>query len=125
MGLGWFTQNRKPEFRHSVIGNIILGHPRQENHEPEEDREEITELCTNTASRLISRQSSAALGRGKQVVEILKLSIAAPKSSSWTSRTSALAPPELRSSWRQSNSDGSDLALVPSSPTKTAHCAFG
>ena len=66
LGIGMVHQNRKLIPAHSVLENIILGHPGAGSI-PDMKRtgDEIIELCTDTASKSISRPRSGSFRRGE------------------------------------------------------------
>lgn len=96
LGIGMVHQNRKLVAAHSVIENIILGHPHAQgviNLKRAED--EIDELCDRYGFKIDLRAKVWQLSEGeKQVVEILKALYRGAKVLIMDEPTSALAPPE-------------------------------
>jgi ABC-type uncharacterized transport system ATPase subunit len=116
LGIGMVHQNRKLIPAHSVIENIILGHPsagRIMNLKRTGD--EITELCTKYGFKIDLKAKVWQLSEGeKQVVEILKALYRGAKILILDEPTSALAPPEVEKLLASIKiMTGSDLALVP------------
>jgi simple sugar transport system ATP-binding protein len=115
-GIGMVHQNRKLIPAHSVIENIILGHPSAGRiTNLKRTGEEITELCTKYGFKIDLKAKLWQLSEGeKQVVEILKALYRGAKILILDEPTSALAPPEVEKLLASIKlMTGSDLALVP------------
>ncbi|HLC05455.1 MAG TPA: ABC transporter ATP-binding protein [Anaerolineales bacterium] len=116
LGVGMVHQNRKLIAAHTVIENIILGHPRA-GKIPDlgRTRDEIAELCDRYGFKIDFKAKVWQLSEGeKQAVEILKALYRGARILILDEPTSALAPPEtekLLASIRIMTRD--DLALVP------------
>ncbi len=115
-GIGMVHQNRKLIPAHSVIENIILGHPRAGNVlNLKRAGKEITELCDKYGFKIDLKAKVWQLSEGeKQVVEILKALYRGAKILILDEPTSALAPPEtkrLLESIQIMTND--ELAIVP------------
>ena len=97
-GIGMVHQNRKLISAHTVIENIILGHPRAGailNLKRAE--KEITELCNKYGFKIDLKAKVWQLSEGeKQVVEILKALYRGAKILILDEPTSALAPSETK-----------------------------
>jgi ABC-type uncharacterized transport system ATPase subunit len=116
LGIGMVHQNRKLIPAHSVIENIILGHPRAGNIiDMKGTAEEITELCDKYSFKIDLMAKVWQLSEGeKQVVEILKALYRGAKILILDEPTSALAPPETKKLLASIKiMTGDDLALVP------------
>jgi simple sugar transport system ATP-binding protein len=116
LGIGMVHQNRKLIPAHSVIENIILGHPSAGSiMNLKRTGEEITELCTKYDFTIDLKAKIWQLSEGeKQVVEILKALYRGAKILILDEPTSALAPPEIEKLLASIKiMTGSDLALVP------------
>lgn len=116
LGVGMVHQNRKLIPAHSVIENIILGHPRAGNIlNLRRTGEEITELCAKYGFNIDLKAKVWQLSEGeKQVVEILKALYRGAKILILDEPTSALAPPEIKKLLDSIKiMTGDDLALVP------------
>jgi len=116
MGIGMVHQNRKLIPAHTVIENIILGHPRAGNIlNLKRTGKEITELCDRYGFKIDLKAKVWQLSEGeKQIVEILKALYRGAKILILDEPTSALAPPEtkrLLESIRIMTRD--ELAIVP------------
>jgi ABC-type uncharacterized transport system ATPase subunit len=116
LGVGMVHQNRKLIPAHTVIENIILGHPKAGNiPDLKRTRDEIDELCDRYGFKIDLKARVWQLSEGeKQVVEILKTLYRGARILILDEPTSALAPPEtekLLASIRIMTGD--DLALVP------------
>jgi simple sugar transport system ATP-binding protein len=116
LGIGMVHQNRKLIQAHSVLENIILGHPNIgliPNLKTAEA--EISELCDRYGFKIDLGAKVWQLAEGeKQVVEILKALHRGARVLILDEPTSSLAPPEterLIESIRKMTRD--DLALVP------------
>jgi simple sugar transport system ATP-binding protein len=116
LGIGMVHQNRKLIAAHSVLENIILGHPGM-GWIPDLKRAqtEIAELCDRYGFKIDIGARIWQLSEGeKQVVEILKALYRGARILILDEPTSSLAPPEtekLIESIRRMTGD--DLALVP------------
>jgi ABC-type uncharacterized transport system ATPase subunit len=116
LGIGMVHQNRKLIPAHTVLENIILGHPAM-GRVPNLNRarSEITALCDRYGFRIDLGARVWQLSEGeKQVVEILKALYRGARILILDEPTSSLAPPEtekLIESIRKMTGD--DLALVP------------
>lgn len=116
LGIGMVHQNRKLIPAHSVIENIILGHPsagRVMNVKRTGD--EIRELCIKYGFKIDLKAKVWQLSEGeRQVVEILKALYRGARILILDEPTSALAPPEVEKLLASIKiMTGSDLALVP------------
>lgn len=116
LGIGMVHQNRKLIPAHSVIENIILGHPsagRIMNMKRTGD--EITQLCDKYGFKIDLKAKVWQLSEGeKQVVEILKALYRGAKILILDEPTTALAPPEVKKLLASIKiMTGDDLALVP------------
>jgi ABC-type uncharacterized transport system ATPase subunit len=116
LGIGMVHQNRKLIPAHSVIENIILGHPKAGTIlNLKRTTDEINELCGKYGFKIDLKAKVWQLSEGeKQVVEILKALYRGAKILILDEPTSALAPPEtvkLLESIRIMTEK--DLALVP------------
>ena len=98
MGIGMVHQNRKLIPAHTVIENIILGHPRAGTIlNLKRAGKEITELCDKYGFKIDLKAKVWQLSEGeKQVVEILKALYRDAKILILDEPTSALAPPEIK-----------------------------
>jgi ABC-type uncharacterized transport system ATPase subunit len=116
MGIGMVHQNRKLVSAHSVIENIILGHPHAGAIlNIKQAGEEIDELCGKYGFKVDLNAKVWQLSEGeKQVVEILKALYRGAEVLILDEPTSALAPVEteklLASVETMANND---LAIVP------------
>jgi ABC-type uncharacterized transport system ATPase subunit len=116
LGIGMVHQNRKLIPAHTVVENIILGHPNA-GAVPDlrRTREEIAELCDRYGFKIDLKAKVWQLSEGeKQAVEILKTLHRGARILILDEPTSALAPPETRKlleSIRFMAAD--DLALIP------------
>jgi ABC-type uncharacterized transport system ATPase subunit len=116
LGIGMVHQNRKLISAHSVIENIILGHPSAGNIlNLKKATEEITELCDRYGYKLDLKAKVWQLSEGeKQVVEILKALYRGAKILILDEPTSALAPPETEKLLASIQiMTGDELAIVP------------
>ena len=116
LGIGMVHQNRKLISAHSVIENIILGHPRAGTMiNLKETTEEISRLCTKYGFKLDLKAKVWQLSEGeKQVVEILKALHRGAKILILDEPTSALAPPEIEKLLASIQiMTENDLALIP------------
>jgi simple sugar transport system ATP-binding protein len=116
MGIGMVHQNRKLVYAHTVIENIILGHPHARGIlNLKKAEEEIDELCGKYGFKVDLSTKVWQLSEGeKQVVEILKALYRGAEVLILDEPTSALAPVEteklLASVEAMANND---LAIVP------------
>jgi ABC-type uncharacterized transport system ATPase subunit len=116
LGIGMVHQNRKLIPAHSVIENIILGHPSAGNIlNLKRAGEEITELCDRYGYKVDLKAKVWQLSEGeKQVVEILKALYRGAKILILDEPTSALAPPETEKLLASIQiMTGDELAIVP------------
>jgi simple sugar transport system ATP-binding protein len=116
LGIGMVHQNRKLIPAHTVIENIILGHPKAGRiPDLKRIRGEIEELCDRYGFKIDLKAKVWQLSEGeKQAVEILKTLYRGARILILDEPTSSLAPPEtekLLASIRIMTGD--DLALVP------------
>jgi ABC-type uncharacterized transport system ATPase subunit len=116
LGIGMVHQNRKLIPAHTVIENIILGHPRAGTIlNLKGTGEEITELCDKYGFKLDLKAKVWQLSEGeKQVVEILKALYRGARILILDEPTSALAPPETEKLLASIEAMARDeLAIVP------------
>ncbi|MFC1975020.1 ABC transporter ATP-binding protein [Chloroflexota bacterium] len=116
LGIGMVHQNRKLVPAHTVIENIILGHPRAEGVlNLKRMGEEIETLCQRYGFKIDLRSKVWQLSEGeKQVVEILKALYRGAKVLILDEPTSALAPPETKKLLASIETMAQDeLAIVP------------
>ncbi len=116
LGIGMVHQNRKLIPAHTVLENIILGHPKAGSiPDMRRTRAEIAEICDRYGFKIDLKAKVWQLSEGeKQAVEILKTLYRGARILILDEPTSALAPPEtekLLASIRIMTGD--DLALVP------------
>jgi len=116
MGIGMVHQNRKLIPAHTVIENIVLGHPKAGTIlNFKRVGKEIIDLCDRYGFKIDLKAKVWQLSEGeKQVVEILKALYRGAKILILDEPTSALAPPEtkrLLESIRIMTND--ELAIVP------------
>jgi simple sugar transport system ATP-binding protein len=116
LGIGMVHQNRKLVSAHTVLENIILGHPRAGRIlDLKRTGDEITELCERYGFKIDLRAKVWQLSEGeKQVVEILKALYRGADVLILDEPTSALAPPEtekLLASIEAMTRD--ELAIIP------------
>jgi simple sugar transport system ATP-binding protein len=116
LGIGMVHQDRTLVSAHTVIENIILGHPRAEGIlDLKQATKEINELCDRYGFKIDLKAKVWQLAEGeKQVVEILKALYRGAKILILDEPTSALAPPEtekLLSSIKTMTGD--EMAIVP------------
>ena len=116
MGVGMVHQNRKLIPAHTVIENIVLGHPKAGTIlNLKKVGKEIIDLCDRYGFKIDLKAKVWQLSEGeKQVVEILKALYRGAKILILDEPTSALAPPEtkrLLESIRIMTND--ELAIVP------------
>ena len=116
LGIGMVHQNRKLIPAHTVIENIILGHPKAGRiPDLKRTRDEITELCDRYGFKIDLKAKVWQLSEGeKQAVEILKALYRGAQILILDEPTSALAPPETKKLLESIRvMTGDDLALVP------------
>jgi ABC-type uncharacterized transport system ATPase subunit len=116
LGIGMVHQNRKLVSAHTVIENIILGHPRAGTIlNLKRTGEEIEELCERYGFQIDLRAKVWQLSEGeKQVVEILKALYRGARILILDEPTSALAPPETKKLLASVEAMArDDLAIVP------------
>ena len=116
MGIGMVHQNRKLVPAHTVIENIILGHPNSGTIlNLKRTGEEIEELCDRYGFTIDLRAKVWQLSEGeKQVVEILKALYRGAQVLILDEPTSSLAPPETEKLLASIQAmSGDDLAIVP------------
>jgi ABC-type uncharacterized transport system ATPase subunit len=116
LGIGMVHQNRKLVSAHTVIENIILGHPSAGRIlNLKRAGEEIQELCERYGFKIDLGARVWQLSEGeKQVVEILKALYRGAKILILDEPTSALAPPETKKLLASIEAmAGDELALVP------------
>ncbi len=116
LGIGMVHQHRKLVAAHTVIENIILGHPdagRVLNLK--RTGEEIDEICQRYGFKIDLKAKVWQLAEGeKQVVEILKALYRGAKILILDEPTSALAPPEVDKLLASIDAmTGDDLAMIP------------
>ncbi len=116
LGIGMVHQNRKLIPAHTVLENILLGHPKAGSiPDMRRTRVEIAEICDRYGFKIDLKAKVWQLSEGeKQAVEILKTLYRGARILILDEPTSALAPPEtekLLASIRIMTGD--DLALVP------------
>jgi simple sugar transport system ATP-binding protein len=115
-GIGMVHQNRKLVSAHTVIENIILGHPRAGGIlDLKRTGKEIEELCERYGFKIDLKAKVWQLSEGeKQVVEILKALYRGAKVLILDEPTSALAPPETQKLLASIEAMATDeLAIVP------------
>jgi ABC-type uncharacterized transport system ATPase subunit len=116
LGIGMVHQDRKLVSAHTVIENIILGHPNAGKIlNLKRAGEEIMELCDRYGFKIDLRAKVWQLSEGeKQVVEILKALYRGAKILILDEPTSALAPPETKKLLASIKTMANDeLAIVP------------
>jgi len=116
LGIGMVHQDRTLVSAHTVIENIILGHPRAAGIlDLKQAGKDINDLCDKYGFKIDLKAKVWQLSEGeKQVVEILKALYRGAKILILDEPTSALAPPEtekLLASIKTMTSD--ELAIVP------------
>ncbi len=116
LGIGMVHQNRKLVNAHTVLENIVLGHPRAGKVLNLKRAEaEIAEMCDRYGFKVDLKATVWHLSEGeKQVVEILKALYRGARILILDEPTSALAPPEtekLLTSVEAMARD--DLAIIP------------
>ncbi|MBI5934413.1 MAG: ABC transporter ATP-binding protein [Chloroflexi bacterium] len=116
LGIGMVHQNRKLISAHSVIENILLGHPSAGGIlNLKRAAEEITALCERYGYKVDLQAKVWHLSEGeKQMVEILKALYRGAKILILDEPTSALAPPETEKLLASIQiMTGDELAIVP------------
>jgi ABC-type uncharacterized transport system ATPase subunit len=116
LGIGMVHQHRKLVSAHTVIENIILGHPRAGRIlNLKRAEEEVKELCERYGFQVDLRAKVWQLSEGeKQAVEILKTLYRGAKVLILDEPTSALAPPETKELLASIQAMARDeLAIVP------------
>lgn len=116
LGIGMVHQHRKLVSAHTVIENIILGHPRAGKIlNLKRAEQEIRDLCARYGFEVDFRAKVWQLSEGeKQVVEILKALYRGAKILILDEPTSSLAPPETKKLLASIEAMTSDnLAIVP------------
>jgi simple sugar transport system ATP-binding protein len=116
LGIGMVHQNRRLIPAHTVIENIVLGHPRAGTIlDLKRTGEEISELCDRYGFKVDLKAKVWQLSEGeKQVVEILKALYRGAKILILDEPTSALAPPETKKLLASIKiMTGDELAVVP------------
>ena len=116
LGIGMVHQHRKLVSAHSVIENIILGHPRAGKIlDLKRAEKEVQELCDKYGFKVDFRAKVWQLSEGeKQVVEILKALYRGAEVLILDEPTSALTPLETEKLLASIKSMSSDqLAIVP------------
>jgi len=116
LGIGMVHQDRKLISAHTVMENIILGHPNAQGIlNLKQAEHEIDELCDRYGFQIDLHAHIWQLAEGeKQVVEILKALYRGAKILILDEPTSALAPPETRRLLESIQAMSQDeLAIVP------------
>ena len=116
LGIGMVHQDRKLVSAHTVIENIILGHPNAHGIlNLKKAGDEIDELCDRYGFQIDLHAKVWQLAEGeKQVVEILKALYRGAKILILDEPTSALAPPETKRLLESIETMSQDeLAIVP------------
>jgi len=116
LGIGMVHQDRKLVSAHTVIENIILGHPRAGKIlNLKRAGQEIEELCARYGFKIDLGAKVWQLSEGeKQVVEILKALYRGAKVLILDEPTSALAPPETKKLLASVEAmAGDELAIIP------------
>jgi general nucleoside transport system ATP-binding protein len=116
LGIGMVHQNRKLVTAHTVIENIILGHPRAGKIlNLKRAAKEITELCDKYGFKIDLNAKVWQLCEGeKQIVEILKALYRGARVLILDEPTSALAPPETKNLLASIEMmAGEELAIIP------------
>lgn len=116
LGIGMVHQHRKLVQAHTVLENIILGHPNAGKLlNTKRTAREIEELCERYGFRIDVGAKVWQLSEGeKQVVEILKALYRGAKILILDEPTSALAPPEVENLLASIQSmTTNDMAIVP------------
>jgi ABC-type uncharacterized transport system ATPase subunit len=116
MGIGMVHQHRKLVSAHTVIENIILGHPRAGRIlNLTKAEEEVNKLCERYGFKIDLRAKVWQLSEGeKQVAEILKALYRGAEILILDEPTSALTPPETKKLLASIKAMARDeLAIVP------------
>jgi simple sugar transport system ATP-binding protein len=116
LGIGMVHQNRKLVSAHTVLENIILGHPHAGRVlDLKRAGEEIGDLCSRYGFKLDLKATIWQLSEGeKQIVEILKALYRGAKILILDEPTSALAPPETEKLMASAEAMAKDeLAIIP------------
>ena len=116
LGIGMVHQHRKLVSAHTVIENVILGHPRAGTIlNLRRAEEEVEELCERYGFKIDLRAKVWQLSEGeKQAAEILKALYRGAKVLILDEPTSALTPPETKKLLASIEAMASDeLAIVP------------
>ena len=116
LGIGMVHQNRKLVFAHSVIENIILGHPKAGRIlNLKRAEEEVKALCERYGFNVDLRAKVWQLSEGeRQAVEILKALYRGAKILILDEPTSALTPPETEKLLASIETMArTELAIVP------------
>lgn len=116
LGIGMVHQDRKLVSAHTVLENIILGHPRAGRVlNMKRVREEVAELCDRYGFSIDPDAKVWQLSEGeKQIVEILKALYRGANILILDEPTSALAPPETKKLLSSiSTMAGDELAVIP------------
>jgi ABC-type uncharacterized transport system ATPase subunit len=116
LGIGMVHQDRKLIPAHTVLENIILGHPGAGSiPDMKKTRDEIAELCDRYGFKIDMKAKVWQLSEGeKQAVEILKTLYRGARILILDEPTSALSPPETEKLLESIRfMTGDSLALVP------------
>jgi simple sugar transport system ATP-binding protein len=116
LGIGMVHQHRKLVSAHTVIENIILGHPRARGIlNLKQAEEDLEELCERYGFKIDLRAKVWQLSEGeKQIAEILKALYRGAKLLILDEPSSALTPPETRKLLASIQAMAKDeLAIVP------------
>ena len=116
LGIGMVHQHRKLVSAHTVLENIILGHPNAGRIlNLKKTGEEIDALCQRYGFKIDLKAKVWQLSEGeKQVVEILKALYRGAKILILDEPTSALAPPEVDKLLASIEAmTGDELAMIP------------
>jgi simple sugar transport system ATP-binding protein len=116
LGIGMVHQNRKLVSAHTVLENIVLGHPHAGRIlNLKRAGEEIRELCNRYGFKIDLNAMVWQLSEGeKQIVEILKALYRGAKILILDEPTSALAPPEVEKLLASVQAMARDeMAIVP------------
>lgn len=116
LGIGMVHQNRKLIPAHTVIENIILGHPKAGSvPDLRRTRDEIAEICDYYGFKIDLKAKVWQLSEGeKQAVEIVKTLYRGARILILDEPTSALSPPETQKLLESIRfMTGDHLALIP------------
>jgi ABC-type uncharacterized transport system ATPase subunit len=116
LGIGMVHQNRMLVPAHTVIENIILGHPKAGKIlDLKTTGEEILDICDKYGFKIDLKAKVWQLSEGeKQIVEILKALYRGAKVLILDEPTSALAPPETKKLLESIKAMAQDeLAIIP------------